>query len=157
MDFLAVPQVSAAIITASVAVLVAIVAAVLTPAVTSLRARRQNIHDKFDAATAALLLVQAARHTPTGMVLPPGGRTPDEHRALNLRMNEKGIEFFVATTADAKVALAAIAHYVPPVRDQLTSGWELAEADEPALRKAIEDRRASAVTAERLFRQRKAL
>jgi succinate dehydrogenase hydrophobic anchor subunit len=57
-------QISAAVIAASVAIIVAF----LTPAVTSLRARRQAINDKFDAAIAALLLVQAARHAASGTV-----------------------------------------------------------------------------------------
>lgn len=104
-DFLAAPQVSAAIITASVALLVGVAAAVLTPAVASLRARRQAIHDRFDAALAGLLLVQAARWSPTGMREAPGGRTPEEHRALDLRMNEKGIEFYVERTALARLRL----------------------------------------------------
>jgi hypothetical protein len=146
-------QISAAIITASVALVVAF----LTPTVTSLRARRQAVHDKFDSALAALLLVQAARHTPTGMQQTPAGWTPDEHRALDLRMNEKGIEFFVKSTAAAKVALVAIEQYVPEIRGRLTSGWELAEADEPAFRQAIEQRREAAVKAERLFQQRRSL
>src|SRR3954454_17848777 len=52
---------------AIIAASVALVVAVLTPLVTSLRTRRQAIHDRFDAALAALLMAQAARHTPTGM------------------------------------------------------------------------------------------
>ncbi|MEG3633089.1 hypothetical protein [Micromonospora palythoicola] len=146
-------QISTAIISASVALVVAF----LTPTVTSLRARRQAIHDKFDAALAALLLAQAARHTPTGMAKQPSGWTPDEHRELNLRMSEKGLEFFVDCTAQAKRALAGVDQYVPEIREHLTKAWELAEADEPALRAAIERRRAAAVKAERLFRQRRAL
>jgi hypothetical protein len=155
VDLLAVPQISAAVITASVALLVGVVAAVVTPATTSLRARRQAVHDKFDAALAANLLVQAARWSPTGMRESPAGRTPEEHRALDLRMNEKGIEFFVERMADAKVALVAIAEHVPEIRERLTTGWELTEADEPVLGAAIEKRRPAAVKAERLFRQRK--
>lgn len=144
-------QISPAIIAASVALVVAF----LTPTVTSLRARRQAVHDKFDAAVSALLLVQAARHTPTGMASTPSGWTPEEHRALNLRMNEKGIEFFVECTADAKVALSAIAPYVPEVRDYITSKWELLEDEEPELRTKIEARREAAIKAERLFRARR--
>lgn len=146
-------QISAAIIAASVALVVAF----LTPTVTSLRTRRQAVHDKFDAALSALLLVQAARHTPTGMAQTPSGWTSEEHRALNRRMNEKGIEFFVEKSADAKVALAAIAPYVPEVRDYITSKWELREDEEPELRSKIESRRAAAVKAERLLRPRQEL
>jgi hypothetical protein len=82
-------QISPAIIAASVAIVVAFP----TPAVTSLRARRQAIDDKLDAALAALVLVQAARHTPTGMGLAPSGWTGQQHSAFNLRMHERGIEF----------------------------------------------------------------
>ncbi len=146
-------QISAAIIAASVALVVAF----LTPTVTSLRARRQAVHDKFDAALSALLLVQASRHTPTGMAQTPTGWTPEEHRALNLRMNEKGIEFFVESTADAKVALSAIAPYVPEVRDYITSKWELLENEEPDRRAKIEARREAAVSTERLLLPRRPL
>jgi hypothetical protein len=147
----AVVQISAAVIAASVALVVAF----LTPTVTSLRARRQAIHDRFDAAVSALLLVQAARWSPTGMRQTPAGWTPEEHRALNLRMNEKGVEFFVQCTADAKVALSAIAPYVPEIRDDITSKWELFEEEEPALRAKIEVRRSAAVRGERLLRARR--
>lgn len=150
-------QISAAIITASVALLVGIVAAVVTPAVTALRARRQAINDRFDAALAALLLAQASRWTPSGMAEAPGGRTPEEHREFNLRMNEKGIEFHVETMAAAKTALVAIEKYVPETRDWLTKGWELREDDEPKFRAAIEKRRPAALKAERLFKQRRPL
>ncbi len=120
-------QISAAIIAASVAIVVAF----LTPTVTSLRTRRQAVHDKFDAAISAVLLVQASRHTPTGMAQTPAGWTVEEHRALNPRMNEKGIEFFVQCTADAKVALAAIEPYVPEVRDYITTKWSCSRRRSP--------------------------
>ncbi len=55
------------------------------------------------------------------------------------------------------MALVALERYVPEIRVRLMSGWELAEANEPVLRKAVEGRRNAAVKAERLFRQRKAL
>jgi len=155
VDLFAVPQLSAAVITASGALLLGVVAAVVTPAITSLRARRQAVHDKFDLAIAAMLLVQAARWSPTGMREAPAGRTPEEHRALDLWMNEKGIDFFVEKTAEAKVALVAIAQHVPEIRERLTSGWKLTEADEPVLLEAIEKRRKPAVEAERLFSQRR--
>jgi hypothetical protein len=63
----------------------------------------------------------------------------------------------VEKTADAKVALTAIEQYVPEIRGRLTSAWELAEEDEPALRAAIEARRSTAIKTERLFRRRRPL
>ncbi|GAA1390256.1 hypothetical protein GCM10009613_30550 [Pseudonocardia kongjuensis] len=149
----AVVQISAAIIAASVALVVAF----LTPTVTSLRARRQAVHDKFDAALSALLLVQASRQRPQGLKATPAGWTPQEHRALNLRTAESGFEFHIKCTADAKVALAAIAPYVPEVRDYITSKWELREDEEPELRTKVDARRAAAVKSERLFLARRPL
>ncbi len=72
-------------------------------------------------------------------------------------MYERSIEFFVEKMADARVALTAIEQYVPGIREKLTSAWELTEEDEPALRAAIEARRAPAIKSERLFRQRRPL
>jgi succinate dehydrogenase hydrophobic anchor subunit len=157
LDFLAMPQISAAIITASVAFIVGVVAAVLTPAATSLRARRQAIQDKFDAAIAALLLVQAARHAASGMAQRPAGWTDEEHREFNFRMHERSITYYLDKTAEAKAALAALQEYVPEVRPQITGSWELREADEPALKAAIEKRRGAALRSERVFRQRRSL
>lgn len=143
-------QISAAIIAASVAIIVAF----LTPSVMSLRARRQAVNDRFDGALAALLLVQVARHSPTSMRERPTGWTEDEYRAFNIRMNEKGIEYYVERTAEAKAALTALDRYVPEVRERITRAWELREDDEPALRQAIERHRSAALKSERLFRQR---
>ncbi len=144
-------QVSTAILAAAVAVIVAF----LTPAVTSLRARRDAVSAKFDTALAALLLVQAARNYPTGMHHTRSDGSVHDNRALDQRLAEQCIEFFVSSTAAAKTALVAIEQYVPEIRGQLLSGWELPEAEEPVLRKMIEDRRAAAVNAERLFRRRR--
>jgi hypothetical protein len=146
-------QISAAIIAASVAIIVAF----LTPAVTSLRARRQAISDRFDAATAALLMVQAARQAASGMTQRPAGWTDEEHRAFNVRMHERSVEYYLDKTAEAKAALAALQEYVPEVRPQITGSWELREDGEPALKAAIERRRPTALKSERLFRQRRAL
>lgn len=144
-------QLTPAIIAASVAVVVS----VLTPSVTSLRARRQAINERFDAGLAALLLVQAARWSPTSMSERPTDATDAEYRAFNVRVREKGIEHYIEKTADAKAALAALAQYVPEVRDQITREWELREADEPELRAAVERRRVETLQSERLFRQRR--
>ena len=56
-------------------------------------------------------------------------------------MNEKGIEYYLDKTVEVKAALAALQEYVPEVRQQITSEGDLREADEPALRAAIEKRR----------------
>ena len=146
-------QLAPAIIAASVAIVVS----VLNPSVTSLRVRRQAINDRFDNAVAPLLLVQAARWSPTSMPTKPQGMTGAEHQAFNLRVREKGIEHYIEKTAEAKAALAALATYAPEVRSQITSKWELEEKEEPALRAQIERRRAEALKSERLFRQRRKL
>ena len=78
-----------------------------------------------------------------------------DNPALDQRLAEQGIGFFVESTAAAKAALVAIERYVPELRERLLSGWELPEAEEPVLRKIIEDRRAGAIQAERLFRRRR--
>jgi len=72
-------------------------------------------------------------------------------RRLGRRLNEKGIEYYVERTAEAKAALTAPDKYVPEVRERITSGWELREDDEPSLRRAIEQRRSDALKAKRLF------
>ena len=102
-----------------------------------------------------LAQADAARRSPSGMRERPAGWTEDEHRAFNVHMNEKGIEYYVEKTAEAKAALTALDKYVPEVRERITSSWELREDDEPALRRAIERRGSAALKAERLFRQRR--
>ena len=97
-------QVSTAVLAAAVAVIVAF----LTPALTSLRARRDAVSAKFDAALAALLLVQAARHYPTGMHYTRSDGLAHDNHALDQRLAEQCIEFFVESTAAAKSALVAI-------------------------------------------------
>jgi hypothetical protein len=144
-------QISPAIIAASVAIVVAF----LTPAATSLRARRQAIDERFDAALAALLLVRAARQIATGISLAPAGLTPDQHADFNRRMVERSIHYFLDKTADAEAALSEIETFVPEVRDRITNNWELLEEDEPVLSRAVEAGRAKAIKAERLFRSRR--
>lgn len=96
-------------------------------------------------------------HTATGMAQKPADWTDDEHRQFNFRMYERSVEFYLDKTAEAKAALAELQEYVPEVRPQITGDWELREADEPELKKAIERQRPAAIKAERLFRQRRPL
>ena len=119
-----------AIITASVALVASVLTAVITPAVTALRARRQAINDRFDAALAALLVVQAARHTPNSANAIPWF-TAEDQQAVNQRLAEKGLHYFIDKTAEAKVAFAAVQAFVPEVRAQITSGWELTRLTNP--------------------------
>jgi arylamine N-acetyltransferase len=63
------------------------------------------------------------------MAQKPAGWPDAEHRALNVRMNQKGIEYYVEKTAQAQAALAPLQEYVPADHRRL----ELKEADEPAL------------------------
>lgn len=144
-----------AIVSAIIAASVALVVAVLTPAVTFLRARREAINAKFDAAVAALLLVQAARHIATGIDRSYYPGTDEEYQRFKLKTSEASISNFVDQTVAARGALADLSRYVPEVRAWITSGWELAEERELEQRRLVEERRKSAMKTERLFRQSK--
>jgi hypothetical protein len=146
-----------AIIAAAVALVVSVVTAVLTPAVTSLRARREAISAKFDAALEALIHVQASRHIPKYSAPSYYPGTKEEYRDCTVKMAETSISHFIEQTVQAQATLASISRYVPEVRDWITSGWELAEEREPGQRQLIEERRLKAVRTERLFRASKPL
>ncbi len=144
----------AGIVTAIISAMVAIVVAVLAPALQSRQQRRDAVHAKFDAAIAALLVVQAARHYPSDI---PGVHYPgtDAQRADYLRTTvERNVTRFMDLTAEAKTALAEIAQYVPLAREWITSQWEIREDAEPAMRATIERARAAAVKTERFLRTR---
>lgn len=130
---------------AIIAASVALVVAVLTPAVASLRARRQAINEKFDAAISALLMVQATRHVATGIDRQYHPGDDEEFRRFTVRMAEESISDFIAQTTAARAALAAISRYVPEVREWVTTAWELTEEREPEQRGVIELRRAPAL------------
>jgi hypothetical protein len=138
---------------AVIAASVALIVAVLTPAAASLRARRQAINEKFDAAISALLMVQATRHVATGIQRRYHPGDDKEYRRFTVRMAEESISEFIAQTAAARAALASISRYVPEVREWVTTAWELTEEREPEQRRLIELRRASALRTERLLRQ----
>lgn len=142
-----------ALVSAIIAASVALIVAVLTPAVTSLRARREAINGQFDAAVSALLLVQAARHIATGIDRKYHPGTDDEYREFKLKMVEDSISNFVQQTVAAREVLADLSRHVPEVRGWITSGWELTEQREPEQRQLLEERRAPALNTERLFRQ----
>lgn len=147
-----------AIIAAAVSLVVSVLTAFLTPAVTSLRVRREEVNTKFDAAIEALLLVQAARQTATGMQRGSYPGTDEEYQLFILKMAENSISQFVEQTRQARFALAAISDYVPEAREWITSGWELTTQErEPEQRKIIEENRTGALKTERLFRQSKRL
>lgn len=140
---------------AIIAASVALVVAVLTPAVTSLRARREAINAKFDVALSSLLLVQAARHVATSINREYHPGTDQEYSLFTVRMAENSISYFVDQTVEARTALAAISRYVPETRDWVTSGWELTEERELEQRRLVEPHRAPALKTERLIRQSK--
>lgn len=144
----------AGIVTAVISAAVAITIAVLTPALQSRQQRRDAVHAKFDAATAALLMVQAMRHVPHGMParLYPG--TPTQFAEYNRAAVERGVTGFMSATSEAKAALAEIAQYVPEAREWVTRAWEITEADEPKMRETIEQARDAAVRTERFLRTR---
>lgn len=147
-------QLDAGIVTAIISAMVAIVVAVLTPALQSRQQRRDAVHAKFDAAIAALLVVQGARHYPSDI---PGVHYPgtDAQRAEYLRTTvERNVTRFMDLTAEAKTALAEIAQYVPKAHEWITAQWEIREDAEPAMRGAIERERSKAVKAERFLRTR---
>jgi hypothetical protein len=149
--------VTAAIISASVALVVAILTPTVTSAVASLRARRQAVDDKFDAAITALLRVQAARHFAADT---PGvgvrAKWPQDAQAsFHIELQQRGITHYIERTVEAREALAALDRYVPEIRPAITNDWELREQEEPRLGFAIESRRREALKSERLFRQRR--
>jgi hypothetical protein len=55
------------------------------------------------------------------MAQEPAGWPDAEHRAFNVRMNEKDIEYYVEKTAEAQAALVLLQGYVPEVRSQITA------------------------------------
>lgn len=144
-----------AIVPAVIAASVAIVAAVLTPALSDLQRRRSDLHSRFDRAIASLLTVQAARHIASSITRGYHPGTDAEYRLFNVSMAENSIRGFVAETVKAREALSHLAQYVPEVRQWITTGWELTEENEPAQRATIERRRRDAIRSERLFRDRR--
>lgn len=141
------------IVAALIAASVAVVVAVLTPAISSLRARREAIDAKFDAAIASLLLVQAARYIEMNIDRSYHPGTDEEHRLYRVTMAESSISRFVYQHVEARTALAAISRYVPEVREWITSDWELTQEYEPEQRRLVEASRTSALKTERLLRQ----
>lgn len=138
---------------AIIAAAVALVVAVLTPAVTSLRGRRQAIDLLFDQAIAALLLAQAARQISTGIARSYHPGSDEQYERFQVAMVEDSITHFVHQMRLARAALVTISRYVPETREWVSGGWELAEEREPEQRRVIESRRAAAKKSERLFRQ----
>lgn len=141
------------VVSALIAASVALVVAGVTPAFSSLRARREGINQKFDEAISSLLLVQAARHIETNIERSYHPGTKEEHRQFELAMAEHAISRFVNQHVEARTALAAISRYVPEVRDWIIGGWELTQELEPEQRQIVEDRRSAALKSERLLRQ----
>lgn len=143
--------------TAVIAATVALVVAILTPSLASLRQRRDALHGKFDDAIAAILRVQAARHIASSIDRRYHPGNDEEYRVFVLSMAETSINRFVEETAAARAALAEIASYVPEVGDWIQSGWELSEQNAPDQQRAIEAHRSSAVRSLRLIRSRRTL
>lgn len=89
---------SAAIVPAIIAASVAIVVAVLTPALSSLRAVERRSTLMFDAAASSLLLVQAARHVATGVERKYHPGSDEEYHRFTVGMAEKSISGFIDQT-----------------------------------------------------------
>lgn len=142
-----------AIIAASVSLVISVLTAFLTPAVTSLRTRRESVNKKFDTAVDSLLLVQAARQAARSSARSYHSGNDEEYRLFNVQLSEKSITEFIDQTTQARYALAAVSIYVPEAREWITAGWELTQELEPRQRQIIEKSRGRAVKSERLFRQ----
>ncbi len=117
--------------TAVIAATVALVVAILTPSLESLRQRRDALHGKFDNAIAAIFRVQAARHIASSIDRRFHSGNDEEYRLFALSMAEKSINRFVEESAAARPALAETASYVSEVGDWIRSGWELSEQNAP--------------------------
>jgi hypothetical protein len=147
------PVMVPAIIAASVAFVVAI----LTPTLTSWRARRQAVADLFDDAVTALLVAQTSRHYPGGGLAPAytAKWTEEERHQFDVEIAQSGVRRYLQWQEDARVALARLEPFIPEVRQEVTEGWEIKEDNEPTIRKMIDARRHSAIKSERLFRLRR--
>lgn len=147
----AVMQLASAIMAASAALVVA----VLTPSVTSLRARRQAINERFDAAVRSVLLAEAARDFPTRMEVTGTQLSADRFEEFLANFREKRLEYFVEKTMDATASLADLAVYLPNASREIARIWNLTAADGSELRAQLEHHRVDALRSERLFRQRR--
>ena len=146
-----------AVVAATISASVALVVTVLTPALISLRARRQAVADLFDNAIAALLIAQSARHYPAGGPhFETVDWTADEKQRFLVQLQQTGIARWLQTQEEARVALARLEPFVPELRHEITQGWEIREDQEPRIRDMIERRKAEAVASERLFSPRRA-
>ncbi len=81
--------------------------------------------------------------------------TDEEKRQFITRMGQSGIERWLQTQEDARVALARLEPFAPEIRQEITQGWEIREDQEPTIRNMIEARRHEAIKSERLFRLRR--
>lgn len=144
------------VVPAIIAASVAIVVAVLTPALTSWRVRRQAVADLFDDAVAALLLAQTSRHHPSGAPAHMPHWTEKDRREFSVRVEQSGVERWIQAQERARAALARLETFVPEIRQEVSGGWEIREEQEPVIRDLLEARRARAIKSERLFRLRSA-
>lgn len=143
---------ASAIIAASVSLIVAI----LTPVLTSWRARRQAVVDLFDSAVGALLVAQTTRLYPSnGPHFQTVSWSEDETRQYLTRLQQRGIDRWLETQEDARLALARLEPFVPELRNIISDKWEITSEQEPHLRWLLEARRRDAVKSERLLRVRR--
>ena len=145
------------LVAAIIAACVALVVAVLSPALESLRSRRQAIADKFDEAVAALLVSQTARHYPTNPGAVGASWESEEFRQYSVRMQQTGLEYFWRKQEEARAALARLEPFVPELRRELTSQWEIPEERELNIRAMLAGRREEAIKSEKLLRPRTSL
>jgi hypothetical protein len=145
-----------ALASAIIAASVSLVVAVLTPTLSSWRARRQAIADLFDNASNSLLVAQVARlyaaNTPG---VPTEKWTDEERHKFAVRIQQQGVERFIQAQDDARVALARLVPFVPEFRQLVTRQWEVREDEYQGIGAMVEARRADAIKSERLFRTRR--
>lgn len=141
---------------AIIAASVSLVVAVMVPVLTSWRARRQAVADLFDAAISALLVAQTTRLYPSGgAYFDTLDWSADEKRQYVIRLQQMGLERWLQTQEEARLALSRLEPLVPEIRREITGQWEIREEQEPQLRRLLEMRRNDAIKSERLFRVRR--
>jgi hypothetical protein len=105
----------------------AFVGASLAPWMTAHLAWRRTRREAFNAAISALRAAQVARHFANGVPAHYVGGDAATVEAYNQRLRERGIDRFVDSMHEAKVALAALEPFYRVTGD--LDRWEITEPD----------------------------
>jgi hypothetical protein len=81
----------------------------------------------------------------------------EEFRQYSVRMQQTGLEYFWRKQEEARAALARLEPFVPELRRELTSQWEIPEERELIIRAMLAGRREEAIKSEKLLRPRTSL